>query len=72
MAKFTAVLEQGDDGSWSAYTLTPTVASGVGDTKESALEDLKAGMALWLDYMKELGQPVPSSNIDVVAFEVVA
>jgi predicted RNase H-like HicB family nuclease len=72
MAKFTAVLEQGEDGSWSAYTLTPTVASGVWDTKEEALEDLKAGMVLWLDYMKETGQPVPVSSIEVVTFEVAA
>ncbi len=72
MAKYTAILKQAEDGSWSAYTLTPTVAIGVGDTKESALEDLKSGMSLWLDHMKATGEAVQAPNMEVVSIEVAA
>lgn len=72
MAKYTAVLEQGDDGSWSAYTLAPTVAIGVGDSKQSALEDLQSGMTLWLDHMKQTGQTVSVPTMEVVSIEIAA
>ncbi len=72
MAKYTAVLEQGEDGFWSAYTLAPTLAIGVGENKEAALEDLKRGMTFWLEYMKETDQVVPVTSTEVVSIEIAA
>ena len=34
MATYTAILEEGDDGSWSAYTLSPSLIVGTGTTKD--------------------------------------
>ena len=72
MAKFTAILEQADDGSWSAYTLTPSLVIGCGESKDAALEDLRGAMAFWLSYMKETGQAIPAVSAELVSFEVAA
>jgi predicted RNase H-like HicB family nuclease len=72
MAQFTAVLEQGDDKSWSAYTLSPSLVIGTGETKEAALADLRTAMAFWLEFMKETGQPVSATTTELVSFEVAA
>ena len=72
MAKFTAILEQADDGSWSAYTLTPSLVVGSGESKDAALEDLRGAMIFWLGYMKETGQAVPAVSTELVSFEVAA
>jgi predicted RNase H-like HicB family nuclease len=71
-AKFTAVLEQGDDNTWSAYTLSPSLVIGTGPSREEALADLRNAMSFWLDFMKETGQPVPLSATELVTFEVAA
>ena len=72
MAKFTAILEQADDGSWSAYTVTSSLVVGCGDSKDAALDDLRGGMAFWLSYMKETGQAVLAVSAELVSFEVAA
>jgi len=72
MATYTAVLEQGDDGSWSAYTLSPSLIIGTGTTKDAALEDLRAAVAFWLEYMKDTGQPIPVVSTELVSIEVAA
>jgi predicted RNase H-like HicB family nuclease len=72
MAKYTAVLEQGDDGSWSAYTLAPSLVIGTGTTKDEALADLKVAMSFWLEYMKDSGQAIPPVSTEVVSFEIAA
>ena len=72
MPKFTAILEQAEDTTWSAYTLSPSVVFGTGGTREEALDDLRVAMAFWLDHLKQTGQTPPSHNMEVVAFEVAA
>ena len=61
MAKYTAVLEQAADSTWSAYTLSPSLVAGVGETKQAALADLQSAMTLWLGFMRETGQPIPGN-----------
>jgi predicted RNase H-like HicB family nuclease len=72
MAQFTAVLEQGEDKTWSAYTLSPSLVIGTGESKEAALADLQSAMAFWLEFMKETGQQVSLTTTEVVTFEVAA
>ncbi len=72
MAKFTAIVERADDGTWSAYTLSPTLTAGTGDTRESAVSDLRTAMTFWLEYMKDTGQIVPAETSEVITFEVAA
>ncbi len=71
-AKFTAILEQAQDGSWSAYTLTPSLVVGSGENRDAALEDLRRAMTFWLSYMKETGQTIPAVSAELVSFEVAA
>jgi predicted RNase H-like HicB family nuclease len=72
MAKFTAVLEQGDDSTWSAYTLSPSLVIGTGQSREDALADLQTAMAFWIEFMKETGQTIPATITELVTFEVAA
>jgi predicted RNase H-like HicB family nuclease len=72
MATYTAILEEGDDGSWSAYTLSPSLIVGTGATKDAALADLRVAVSFWLDYMRDTGQPVPRVSTEVVSIEVAA
>lgn len=72
MVKYTAVLEQADDGSWSAYTLSPSLVIGVGSSREEAIEDLRTAMSFWLNHMKESGQQVPHGSMELITFEVAA
>ena len=72
MAKLIAIIEQAEDGSWSAYTLAPSFVTGTGASREAALADLRFAMTFWLDFMKETGQIVPAVTAELVTFEVAA
>ena len=64
--------DSGDDGSWSAYPLSPSLIVGTGATRGEALADLRVAVSFWLDYMKDTGQPVPRVSTEVVSIEVAA
>jgi len=70
--KFAAILEQAGDSTWSAYSLTPSLVTGTGPTREAALADLRTAISFWLDFMKETGQPIPSPQTELVTVEVAA
>jgi predicted RNase H-like HicB family nuclease len=72
VAQFTAVLEQADDHTWSAYTLSPSLVIGTGTTKEEAVADLRSAMAFWIEYMKDTQQAIPGPATELVTFEVAA
>lgn len=72
MAKFTAMVEQANDGSWSACVLGEHTVLGQGDTKEEALADLRSGIVGLLEYLKETGQPLPAVSTEIVSIEVAA
>jgi predicted RNase H-like HicB family nuclease len=72
VAKFTAMVEQANDGSWSACVLGEHTVLGQGDTKEEALADLRSGIAGLLEYLKETGQPLPAVSTEIVSIEVAA
>jgi predicted RNase H-like HicB family nuclease len=70
--KYPVAVERSDDGSWSAYTLSPTVITGLGNTRESALVDLEAAAKFWVLHMKETGQELPTADVEVTSIEVAA
>jgi predicted RNase H-like HicB family nuclease len=72
MTRYPVAVEQAADRSWSAYTLSPTVITGLGDTKEAALADLDVAAKFWVSYMKETGQPLPEVAVEVTSIEVAA
>jgi predicted RNase H-like HicB family nuclease len=72
VAKFTAIVEQAQDGSWSACVVGEHTVLGQGDTKEQAIDDLRNGIAGLIEYLKETGQPVPSVSVELVSIEVAA
>jgi predicted RNase H-like HicB family nuclease len=66
------MVEQANDGSWSACVLGEHTVLGQGDTKEEALADLRSGIAGLLEYLKETGQPLPAVSTEIVSIEVAA
>jgi predicted RNase H-like HicB family nuclease len=70
--RYPVALEQSADGSWCAYTLSPTLMTGLGESREAALADLATAAKFWIDTMKETGQPIPETEIEVTSIEVAA
>jgi predicted RNase H-like HicB family nuclease len=72
MLKYPVAVERSEDGSWCAYTLSPTVITGLGETREAALVDLEAAAKFWVLHMKETGQVLPVVDVEVTSIEVAA
>jgi predicted RNase H-like HicB family nuclease len=73
MAKFTAMVEQAVDGSWTASIIGEHTILGTGANKEEALADLRRGVAGLVDYLKLKGEPpLPEYAIELVSIEVAA
>jgi predicted RNase H-like HicB family nuclease len=72
MAKFTAMVEQADDGTWTAAVVGENSVLGTGDTREDAIEDLRRGLTGLIEYLKAKNEPLPQSSIEVISIEVAA
>ena len=73
MATFTATVEQGEDGSWTAALPgEKDLVLGDGDTKDEAIEDLRRGLIGLIEDLKKKGEPLPQSSIEIVSIEVAA
>ena len=70
MTKYTAVFAQAEDGGWSGYAPDlPTILVG-GNTLEEAKENMRTGIELWIEDMKEQGLPIPAPSAQTVSIEV--
>jgi predicted RNase H-like HicB family nuclease len=72
MAKYTAIFEQAEDGTWSGYAPDLPTILAMGDTLEEAKENMRTGIQLWIEDMNEQGLPIPKPSTEVVNFEVPA
>jgi predicted RNase H-like HicB family nuclease len=73
MAKFTATIEQAGDGSWTAALFgNKDIVLGTGDTRDEALDDLRKGLVALIGYLKEKGESLLQSSVEVVSIEVEA
>jgi predicted RNase H-like HicB family nuclease len=72
MAKFTAMIEQAGDGTWTAAVVGEHSVLGTGATRDAALDDLRKGVAGLIDYLKSKGEQIPQSSIEFVNIEVAA
>ena len=72
MVKFTAMVEQASDGTWTAAVVGEQTVLGTGDTREAALDDLRSGVASLVDHLRRKGEPFPQSTIELVSIEVAA
>jgi predicted RNase H-like HicB family nuclease len=72
MAKYTAVFEQADDGTWGGYfpDLSGLLVNGA--TLEEVRENARTGLEFWMESMKEEGLPIPAPSILAGEFEVAA
>jgi len=72
MVKFTAMVEQAGDGTWTAAVVGKHSVLGTGATKEEALGDLRRGVVTLIEFLKEKGEPFPESSIELVSIEIAA
>ena len=68
--RYTAVFAQAEDGGWSGYEPDlPTILVG-GETLDEAKENMRTGIELWIEDMKEQGLPIPAPSTQAVSIEV--
>ena len=64
IAKFTAMVEQAGDGTWTAAIVGEHSVLGTGASREEALEDLRKGVTGLAEYLKRKGEAIPKSSIE--------
>ena len=57
---YVVVIEQAEDGSYSAYVPDLPGCVAVGDSREEAAELIRDGIQLHLESLREHGEPVPA------------
>jgi predicted RNase H-like HicB family nuclease len=72
MARYTAIFEKAEDGSWGGYFPDLPVILVNGSTLEEVQVNARTGLEFWLEDMKEQGLPIPEPSVHVRAFEVAA
>ncbi len=70
--RYTAIFEQGSDGSWGAYVPDlPGIACGAASREET--ESLvREAIVMYLEELKESGELVPPPSVQAVEIEVAA
>ena len=66
--KYVYIIEKADDGSYTAYVPDLPGCTTSGDTVDEVKENIKEAVSLYLETLREQGQPTPvaMSAIDVV------
>jgi predicted RNase H-like HicB family nuclease len=72
MARYTAIFEKADDGSWGGYFPDLPVILVNGPTLDEVRENARTGLEFRLEDMKEHGLPILEPTVHVQAFEVAA
>lgn len=72
MAKYTAVFERAEDGTWGGYFPDLPAILVNGRTLEEARENARTGLEFWMESMKEEGLPIPAPSTQAGEFEVAA
>ncbi len=57
--EFTVIIERDEDGVFIAFCPALQGCHTEGDTEEEAREMIKDAIALYVDYLREQGEPVP-------------
>lgn len=59
MRKYLVIYEPNDEGAWCAYTPDIDGVVAVMDTREEAEEAMRIGISMYLDGLRERGEPLP-------------
>ena len=68
--KFKVVLERESDGRYSVHCPALPGCVSCGDTRDEALRNIHEAMELYIETLKERGQPLPSSDAEIEIEEV--
>ena len=72
MTTYTALVEQAEVQSWSAYVPGSSLVWGAGKTRKQAMGDLQAALDFWAHDLRQKGMSLPSANVELVTVEVAA
>jgi predicted RNase H-like HicB family nuclease len=64
MIKYTVIYERGQTN-WGAYVPDLPGCVSIGDTLAEVQENIKEAIALYLEVLKEDGQPIPEPSTEV-------
>ncbi len=58
--EFTVIIERDEDGAFISSCPALPGCHSAGETEEEAREMIKDAIALYLDYLREKGEPIPA------------
>jgi len=58
--KYTYVIERGNDGSFSAYVPDLPGCTSCGDTLDELKTNIREAVALYVETLRQMNQPVPA------------
>jgi predicted RNase H-like HicB family nuclease len=64
MKDYLVVYERADDGAWGAHSPDVDGVYAVGQTREEVEARMVEALAAHLNYLRELGQPIPEPRTD--------
>ena len=67
--KYVCVIERAADGSYSAYLPDLPGCTTAGDTPAEVKQNIREAVALYLEALREQGDPVPTPTTDVDVVE---
>ena len=71
-AHYTAILEREEDGGYHAFVPTLKGCHSQGDTLEEAIENIREAIEVYLESLRNAGEPIPVEDILIRPVEVAA
>jgi len=71
MARYTAIFERNEDGSWSGFVPDLPAILASGDTLEQARQSMREGIKIWIEEAKKDGSPIPPPSTVALSIEAV-
>ena len=69
---YTVILEREDDGGYHAFVPALKGCHTQGDTLDEAIENVREAIELYLESLKDQGEPAPTEDIIIKPVEVAA
>jgi predicted RNase H-like HicB family nuclease len=69
---YTVILEKEEDGGYHAFVPALKGCHSQGDTLDEAVQNIREAIELYLESLKDAGEPVPVEDIIIKPVEVAA
>lgn len=70
--RYTVILEHEEDGGYHAFVPALKGCHSQGDTMEEAIANVHEAIEVYLESMKDMGEPAPIEDIVIMPIEIAA